>query len=172
MQIFSKFPESKFILIIRDSRDNIRSILDKINIPGNKETNPNMLKRLKPGWKQIFEPELFHWDCKRYIDVLCYRWNYAASISDKYKSQNIIIVKYEDFNKDKIVFIKNLANHLEEKGHGDIYQFINVPFQPRGENKHISWQEFYGEKNLHRIESLCRDIMKNYGYKKSLVGPK
>ncbi|MHA1273456.1 MAG: sulfotransferase domain-containing protein [Promethearchaeota archaeon] len=167
-QVYSRFPKSKYILIVRDPRDNIRSILDKLNIPGNKEKNPYGIRELKTGWKQVFMPELYHWKCNHYIEILSKRWNYAVSIPSNFRLQNIFIVRYEDFKMDKVNFIKNLANELGEKGKIDIKQLINYSFQPKGRNRDIPWQEFFGEKNLHRIENICENNMKKYNYKKSI----
>ena len=163
-QVYDRFPKARYILIVRDPRDNIRSILDRLNIPGNKENNPDEINNLKPGWKQVFIPELYHWNCKNYIEILSNRWNYAINIKEYIQSKKIIVVRYEDFKNNKIRFIKDLATKIGEKGQEDISAFINKQFQPMGASRNIPWKDIYGEENLEKIEKICKSNMKRYDY--------
>jgi len=165
-QVFLRFPKAKYILIIRDPRDNIRSILDRLKITGNKKKNPDEIKSLRPGWKQVFMPELYNWDYDNYIEILANRWNYATNIDQYIKSKELVIVRYEDFMNNKTYTIRKLAQKIGEAGKGNISDLLTKQFQPKGKSRNITWKDFYGEENLHKIEKICEDNMRRYNYKK------
>lgn len=74
-----------------------------------------------------------------------------------------ILVKYEDFKKDKVNFISSLCGALDLPVKKDITLIMDRPFQPKGNTK-IAPGEFFG-KNIDIIIQLCGKRMEELGYK-------
>jgi len=166
--LFHHFPKSNFIFIIRDPRDNIRSILDRFNIPGNiQKLNPSHKKSIVYSWKLIFDMHCLGQEEENFIENLSARWNYIADIYLKNRDR-MILVRYEDFVKDKIGLIDYLGQALELNQVHKINNIINHNFQPPGKNRNISWNNFFGRENLLKIERKCRDHMENFDYNTSI----
>lgn len=158
------FPDAKYIMVIRDPRDNIRSILNRVAVPGNLEALDKGKKyNIDSGFEMVLGP---HWPCIKtmphYIEQLAERWNYFYDIYTK-NSDNIILVRYEDFNKHKEKTIIELAKALDIEPIHSIKDKVDWQFQSRG-NREITWEEFFGYKNLSKIENLCSSRMKQTGY--------
>lgn len=64
---------------------------------------------------------------------------------------------------DKVGAIRNLAKQVGLNPINDITEYLNIQYQPRG-NREISWQDFFGEANIHSIETICREQMDYFGY--------
>ncbi len=157
------FPRSKIVFIIRDPRDNIRSILNRLNIPGNL---PNLVKshrvEITKAWDLIIDLRWLGLQGDNYIEMLTHRWNL---ISDVYlnNQEKLILSRYEDFLKDKAGEISRLVKRLGLAQVNDISDKVDIQFQPPG-NRNIDWLEFFGEDNLTRIEGICGVRLKMFDY--------
>jgi len=158
------FPRVNYVLILRDPRDNIRSILDRLNLPGNLSINPPGIANLKTGWKEVFNPMLISCEDEHYINLLAERWNTAARVPEEKGSLVQSIVRYEDFLEDKVQFITDLARRLGHQGRFDIKDEIDQQFQPEGKNRGIEWMDYFGKENLEKIEERCGDLMDVFSY--------
>jgi Sulfotransferase domain len=157
------FPNSKMILVVRDPRDNIRSILNRLSIPGNLiNLKQQQLQNISPEWRLLLNGDWLGLKGENYIEMLAERWNLS---SDVYlcNFDNIILIRYEDFIKDKTGEIYKLSQQIGLKPINDITDRVNIQYQPAG-NKNISWLNCFGQNNLERIESLCSKRMKQFGY--------
>jgi len=152
------------VLILRDPRDNIRSLLDRLNLPGNLPANPLGLDKLPTGWKEIFYPALHSSAEVHYIDVLAERWNVAARLPGELEGRLCCTVRYEDFLRDKVLFIKDLAQALGYQGRGNIQDDIHKQYQPAGKHRSVKWANFYGVENLKKIEKRCGKFLAQYKY--------
>lgn len=158
------FPGATFVFTIRDPRDNIRSQLDFFQIPGNLEQMTREHKqRLVRSWPSIFDGRWLGLKGENYIEMLAARWNYTADVfllhPDEMRS-----FKYEDFVQDKIGTLKQLATDLGLSEAKDISAKLNRQYQPAGSNKNVKWRDFFGDENLARIERICGERMKKFGY--------
>jgi len=159
------FPDSKFIWIVRDPLQNIRSILNRLKIPGNlQEINlDNHIELQKnPAWKLNLQSKMFGYKSQNYIEALAYRWNHAFNIYLQNK-ERIILVKYEDFLIDKKSLIEKLVINLGFSIKNDISNHVNVQYQPKG-NSDIDLKDFFGEINYSIIETICKENMQKLGY--------
>jgi hypothetical protein len=157
------FPESKFVFILRDPRDNIRSILNRVKLPGNlSRVDEFQWAKIPPAWKLILDCRWLGLEGENYIELLAARWNLMADIFLKNRNR-MRLVCYEDFLKDKIGKIARLAQDLELKQVNDIADKVDIPFQPPG-NRNVKWIEFFGHDNLARIDRICCQNMKQLGY--------
>lgn len=163
-QVIEVFPESKYIFVVRDPRDNIRSLLNRIKIPGHlKEIDKLLLQGVREGYKLILNAKKWEIDQgENYIGVLSHRWNRAV---DNYLlcKDRMTLVKYEDFLADKYQFIASLAGRLGIQQKMDITDRLDIQYQPRGIHN-ISWEEFFGPENLACIERICGNRMREFGY--------
>ncbi|MCL1469347.1 sulfotransferase family protein [Argonema antarcticum] len=166
-ELVEHFPEAKFAFVIRDPRNNIRSMLDLFEIPGNlNQMEQEHYNRLVRSWPSIFDGTWLGIKGENYIEILAERWNYTANVYLQNRDQ-ILLVKYEDFVKDKIGEIARLAEKLGLQPVKDISDKVDVQFQPAGGNKNVKWKQFFGEDNLARIEGICGEKMKQFNYLQS-----
>ena len=167
-QLVECFPQGRFVFILRDPRDNIRSILNRLGLPGSLAQMQAEHWRALPtrSWEIIFEGGLFGAGGDNYIEVLSNRWNIVL---DKYlaNSERAILVRYEDFVADKAGQIETLARRLDLEPRHDVTAYLDVQYQPKGDRS-VSWLDFFGHDNLARIERICAQGMRRFGYAPSL----
>jgi len=157
------FPSARFLFIIRDPRDTIRSILNRLDIMGNLE-NPDVgvLDKINAAWRKVFEKKWLGLEGDTYIDILAARWNYAADVYLKNKD-DMLLIRYEDFNTAKLSSVKDIAASLNLAEKNDITGKLDVQYQPKGDSE-VAYQDFFGEKNLRKIEDICASRMSGFGY--------
>jgi hypothetical protein len=165
-QLLACFPESKVIFINRDPRENIRSMLDRLSLPGNlTELKQTDMEYINPMWGHVLNPEKFGIKSGHYIENLAIRWNLAADIYLQY-SDNITLVCYESFLQDKVGAITRLAHSIGLDVVYDVTNKIDKQYQGRGKNRGFSWYDYFGPTNLARIEEVCESHMQQFGYEK------
>ena len=167
-EIEQRFPDSKIIFVIRDPRDNIRSILNRRKIPGDKTEIPALRRWLM--WLQnrpSMDAKVWGESEYGYVGVLAKRWNDAIK-NLKNMQESPIVVRYESFNSEKQVTIESLAKQLELEPQGEIKNWLDVQYQPAG-NPSVQWRKFFGKKNLAAIETICGETMNSLGYPKSIL---
>lgn len=150
------FPTAKFIFVIRDPRDTMRSFLNRRGIPGNFDKLENMeSKTVQIGHRPPVAGN-------NYIEKLANRWNLAADTYIGHKEE-FSLIYYEDFIQNKIDTINDLARQVGLNPINNITDYIDVQYQPRGD-RNISWVEFFGVDNLRCIETICHERMNYFGY--------
>lgn len=159
------FPNSKFVYIARNPFDNIRSILNRLKIPGN-ESNLNYelyseLERV-PSWKLVLNSGWLGQQGDDYIESLAYRWNIATQIYLNNK-EKFDLIKYETFKNDKVFQIDKLAATLGLEVKYDISDSINKQYQSKGNNSE-NILDFFGEENFETINKICSETAKEIGY--------
>ncbi|MCL2936632.1 MAG: sulfotransferase [Trichodesmium sp. MAG_R02] len=155
-ELCSCFPKAKFIFIVRDPRDNIRSLLNRRKVPGNLKSFPG---------KEYYQLKSFtdrSLAGNNYIEKMAHHWNLTVQ---KYidHENNMVLIRYEDFMLDKVGSISNLAKQVGLNPINDITEYLDIQYQPRG-NREISWQDFFGQTNLGSIEAICGERMDYFGY--------
>tara|TARA_R110001599_G_scaffold262322_1_gene462806 strand:- start:5759 stop:6559 length:801 start_codon:yes stop_codon:yes gene_type:complete len=170
-QINKVFERANYVFVLRDPRDNIRSICDRLALKGKNSTPIPSIKQLDRGnnhWHQIISgqlPPLSSSLSNNYIINLAKRWNHAATICAK-NEDKMLIVKYEDFKANKGEVIHNLAEKLALPIKNDISKDLSKQFQKAG-NSNIQWEDFYSQENLELIEEICAENMSHFGYNNS-----
>ena len=161
-ELASLFPHAQFVVVVRDPRDNIRSLLDRVGLPGNRERlSRGALDGANAIWTSIVKGEVLNAGGQTYIETLAARWNRATEAYLENERSNLI--RYESFLEDKEREIARLAKRLGCVARHDISKKKDVQYQPRG-NRNVSWEQFYGVENLVRIEQLCERRMRKLGY--------
>jgi hypothetical protein len=162
-QVRATFPTAKVIFIVRDPRDNIRSILNRLKLPGNQQQLPmETYQRMPNGWEYVLDGTWMGLEGTSYIDMLAARWERAVALFFEHQAE-AILVQYEAFATDKVATISRLAIDLGIAQQCDITKFLQVQFQPKG-NPSVDWNKFFGAENLAIINGRCADTMVRLGY--------
>jgi len=163
-ELKSIYPSSvKFIYIVRDPRDHIRSLLNRINVPGDLSDISDYEEKFTIHEKNLFDKNLIAYSSDHYIGQLAERWVTAVHVFLNSRA-DFHLVKYEDFINDKVNFIHQLSEKMGYQPKNDISAYVDIQYQPKG-NQNISWNDFFGSKNLKKIESTCEIHMKKLGYR-------
>jgi hypothetical protein len=158
-----RFPDSPMVFVVRDPRDNLRSILNRLELPGDLATLPERdLSRISRVWRLVLDNRWLGIAGENYIEQLAGRWRWTAEsyLADQDK---MILIRYEDFLLDKASAIGRLAAAVGLTAVADISEMVDVQFQPRG-NREVSWGRFFGADNLARIERICFAAMHSLRY--------
>jgi Sulfotransferase family len=160
-----RFPESRFVFVVRDPRQNIRSILDRLGIAGSLETldldSLAVLAR-SPAWRLVLDPAWLGHPGDHYIEGLAHRWCHMADVCLANRD-HLILVRYEDFIRDKRGTIEALASRCVLPVVADVTRIADAQYQPRG-NAGVDPMTFFGSRNLERIVAICVDRMHQLGY--------
>jgi len=162
-RLAQRFPDSPWVFVVRDPRDNIRSILNRLDLPG----NAARLERPYAGlfaqaWNLCLDGAWLNLAADTYIETLAARWTLAV---DTYLAnrQRMAFIRYEDFEAGKVAEIERLARELGLTARHDITGKLDVAYQPRGDRS-VPWHDFFGPENLAKIEHRCRAAMEKMGY--------
>jgi hypothetical protein len=166
-ELVSYFPDARFVMVIRDPRDNIRSILNRLRVPGTVDAlTEGHRSEFTRAWELIIDGGWLGIEGANHIETLAQRWNYIADLYLENEDQ-IILLQYETFLNDKAGEISRLADTFGLEVRFDISHRVDHQFQPAGDHN-VSWADFYGPVNLARIESICRERMRTFGYAPSM----
>lgn len=160
------FPQAQFVMVVRDPRDNIRSLLNRLRIPGHRERIDLSQFELGPVWRRIVTGSALEGRRENYVETLAARWNRAAGLYLRH-SQTMPLLRYEDFLAGKEAQISELARRLGYAHVNDISDRVDVQFQPSGDAC-VSW--FFGKHNLQRIQRVCGENMRALGYSLKPLG--
>lgn len=157
------FDQSRVVFVIRDPRENIRSILNRRGLAGDRSRLP-VAYRLKQRLKGSPSMDAGAWGASRagYVGVLAQRWRVMAEILERL-GDRAVVVRYEDFKADKLGCLERLAGELGLSATADISDRLNHQFQPAGDRSR-TLASFFGERNLREIERICSAHMERYGY--------
>jgi hypothetical protein len=162
-ELSERFPRAKFVMVIRDPRDNLRSILNRLKIPGSLPgLTEESTARLTRAWLLIVDGRWLGLEGRNYIEMLAGRWNYIANLYLG-NSDRMPLIRYEDFSKDKTGTLELVAEKLGFERKFDVSGRVDVQFQPAGD-RNVRWIDFFGSKNLATIESVCAEGMLRLGY--------
>lgn len=164
-RVLIAFPKARYVFIVRDPRDNIRSLLNRMKIPGNlDEINGPVFTTVSLNrFRMTLDASVWGGDkTENYIGALAHKWNRAVDNYLLYRDR-MILVKYEDFLVDKNGFTEALASQLGVAKKNDITDKLDVQYQPQG-NRDVLLENFFGINNLMIIERICGSRMKEFGY--------
>lgn len=161
-----RFPDSRFGIVVRDPRDNVRSLLQSIDIPGDLDAlDPSYLEPLNPGWLLVLDARWRGIEGEHYIDQLAHRWNYCADVYLD-RPDDFALCHYEDFLADKEGEIARFTRALGLEVRHPLGDRVDVQYQSKG-TRGVSALDYFGERNLARIEDICGERMARLGYARS-----
>jgi hypothetical protein len=167
-ELRNRFPSSRVAVVVRDPRDNIRSLFDYLEASGRDPDNALMrsprVRRWK-SWRLVVDGRWLGLDGERPLEQLAHRWNLCA---DAYLAhqRSVVLLRYEDFVVDRRNSIARLALSLgADLVDGDMAaDDAHRAFQPRGSHRGARPEEFFGSENVAVIEQICATRMRALGY--------
>jgi hypothetical protein len=166
-ELAERFPEARFVMVIRDPRDNIRSILNRLRLPGSlTDLGGAHRSEITRAWELIIDGRWLGLGGDNYIEMLAARWDYIADLYLD-NAGRMVLLRYEEFTRDKVAALDGLAAALGLEKKRDVSRRVDVQFQPAGDRS-VRWGEFFGTDNLSRIERICSQRMKKLGYQPTL----
>jgi hypothetical protein len=166
-ELAAAFPLARFVFIVRDPRDNIRSILNAIEVPGDlARLDEKRARRLSRGWGLVLDGSWCGIEADHYIDQLSQRWmrcveRYLESLDA------FTLCRYEDFVADKLGELQRVAEALGQPVTVDVSSEVDRQYQSRGDRS-VAWDAFFGAEHLARIERICAEGMRALGYEPAL----
>lgn len=163
--LLDHYPESHYVFVVRDPRDSIRSILQRLGLPG----DPNEMPRdgwrsaVSDAWELVLDGTWLGTSGDDYVDGLARRWQLFADIYAQHRDR-LIAVRYEDFVLNKVGTIAGLADRLGYDARQDISHMVNVQYQHKGDASMSLHAFFKRPYILDRIERVCADGMQMFGY--------
>ncbi|SHJ16358.1 Sulfotransferase family protein [Mesonia phycicola] len=154
-QIEKVFKLKKYIFITRHPLDTIRSILNRLNIPGNKKSIN--IESIHPDWQIHFSSG------ESYVRDLAILYVKVYSQENYIFSDNCVLVKYEDFVEDKLTFIDGLLDEFDFEKKNDITNILDKNFQPKGQvvKDYVS---YFGEENYNEIKAITEQVAQKFNY--------
>jgi hypothetical protein len=162
-ELAALFPAARFVYVLRDPRDNIRSILNRLGLPGNlPRLSQRQWSAVPYVWRLVLDGRWLGLRGNNYIEMLAARWGFLADLYAA-NQERMYLVRYEQFRRDKTGVLARLAAELDLPRRRDITESLDRPFQPAGDSS-VSWWNFFGRDNLDRISRVCGARMARFGY--------
>lgn len=166
-QILEYWPRSRAVFVIRHPCDNIRSILDRLALPGNLPSIEGFeRKHGNKTWETVLDNRWMGIDADHYIEQLARRWVVAARTYQRLEGRSRLI-RYEDFEADKICSIKELVRDLGLEPVAPIDDLVDIQYQPAGKRGR-SYMDVFGS-NLERICCICWPLASEFGFERPTV---
>jgi len=161
-QTVAAFPDAAWIFTVRDPRDNIRSILNRLDLPGDSERLLDLPDRIGSTWRRVLEGKTPEVEGANPIETLACRWCLAV---DAYQSAEVpmVISRYEEFVAAKEQAIGELCTAVGLEPRNSIGAHVDRQFQPKG-NRSVRWSDFFAPRDLQRVAEICEDRMAALGY--------
>lgn len=155
-QLREIYPNSKTVFILRDPVSNVKSILNRLGLPGKLEVlsdeKRGELDETLPEWFDVMDGSRFgHRDANPVIALLR-RAILSHEMCCRYQD-DFFVVRYEDFLTDKKGYIERLCAKLGIPVSRDISDHVDVQYQPKGKSS-VDLVEFFGHENMQKIREL------------------
>jgi hypothetical protein len=161
-ELLQRLPTTRFVFIVRDPRDNIRSILNRLKLRGDQDSlTAAQWASIPAAWREVIENRRLGFSCDHYVESLARRWMCAWQLCS-IMNERMVTVRYEDFLTDKSGFLRQLTRRVGLLARVDSPTSVNKQFQERGD-RDAHWPTFFG-KNLTAINAVCRSAMSKLGY--------
>ncbi len=153
-ELRARFPAARFTFVLRDPRDQIRSLLNRLGIPGDLSAlDAELFPEVTPAWALVLDSSWRGIAGAHYVERLAYRWRHMAQTYLAH-ADDMTLCRYEDFRAEKAPAIARLAAALGLKAAHDITAEVDRPFERVGDQR-VTPSAFFGEENLRRIHDVC-----------------
>ena len=160
--LLSVLPQARPVYVVRHPAHNIRSILDRVDLPGHPEPL-DALSLPDNGWRPVVTNRPLGIEAPNHITALAKRWSHMTAIYERHRDR-LHLVRYEDFMADKAQTIRTLAERLGIEPKRDIQPLLDVPFQPRGAHRSTALSSFFSDEALDIITRHCATGMEVLDY--------
>ena len=158
--IRQRFPAARIILVVRDPRENVRSICNWLGWPGHLAQLPDRaLGELSAVKRLVVTNTWLGLSDSHYITNLAERWSICARIAQDL--DGVVVARYEDFLQDKAGFVEWLGGQVGLPSAHNVGTAADHQFQPAG--RPAAWDGFFGD-NLADLVECCREPMRFLGY--------
>ena len=165
--LLKALPRARGVFVVRHPAHNIRSILDRLALPG-RPLPFNAIDVSSPVWQRVVDSRWLGLRAQNDIASLAERWNHITSIYLQHRNR-LHLIRYEDFAADKVGAIRRLAGHLALPDRQEIHSLIDVSFQPPGAHRSVQLSQFFTEEALQLINDRCAAGMQALGYERVLT---
>ncbi|SDW83771.1 sulfotransferase [Aequorivita viscosa] len=149
------FELQRYVFIVRNPFDVIRSILNRLGLEGN-EVILN-IDSVNKNWQPMFV------DGENYVKKLADIYVKVYSQDHYLNHPNCVLVKYEDFKNNKESFIDDLCDSLELKKVNSIKNIKNKQFQPKGKQVD-DFRAYFGKTNYNIILNTTIKQLEYFDY--------
>ena len=160
--LMEQFELKRAAFIIRDPFDNIRSILDRLKLPGHLQSLDVSTLKINRTWKSILSGEDIGLPRSHYVETLARRWLAATEFYGR-EHHRLTLVRYDRFCADKRGTVLWLAHTFNLSARHDVTALLDHPFQRRGTPTR-DWEGFFGHDNMERIIQICGPAAMRLGY--------
>lgn len=160
--LLTVLPRARSIFVVRHPVHNVRSILDRLDLPG-RPLPLHTLDFSESGWEAIVHGRDFEIEASDLITSLARRWTATTKTYLRHQDR-LHLVRYEDFMDDKLGTIHTLARQLNVEQKEDIRPLLEVPFQPRGDHRSTPPRDFFSRRALSILHQECADGMNALDY--------
>ncbi|MFW5983542.1 MAG: sulfotransferase family protein [bacterium] len=148
--------EFKVVYIVRDPRDNVCSVIERLN---------NGINGL------YLNIHYLGGEFDNFEETIAFKWNMYINEGLKFQKRypkRIMFIKYEDFVNDKTGTIKRIGDFSKLKTDiQKIETLVDNQYRKAWSNK-IGGKERYkkelSEEQINRIENICGENMRKFGY--------
>lgn len=163
-EVFRELPHAKGVLVVRDPAQNLRSLLDRLDLPGDAPgLTEERLARLSRAWRRNIDCRWMGCAGESYVEWMSHRWVRAAALALD-PVLGLTVIRYEDFMADKVGCLRTTASSLGLDFRPDRLVDTNHAFQPRGSHRGVSPHIFFGEENLAKIRRITGPVAQQLGY--------
>lgn len=161
-ELASAYPDASWVYTIRDPRDNIRSILNRLRLPGRVQAIEPQLAAVPGAWRLVLEGRSPAIAGRDPIERMAHRWLKMAEIMNA-AGEGAVVSRYEDFMQAKEERIAELCRAIGLDPVHSIAEHVDTQFQPKGDRRSV-WTEFYGAEELATIDRVCEPMLERFGY--------
>lgn len=161
-QIREMFPDAQIVFIVRDPSDTIRSVLNRLNLPGKPQGVSLESADIPVIWRNLLLGQSPVIPGKNYVEVLAWRWRMSAEALLRYRDV-CVEIRYEDFKGRKSAAIAELARRLGYSQLSSIEHLVDIQYQPKGDVD-VNLRDFFGEKQLMAIDEVTAPVLAEFGY--------
>ncbi len=146
-----QFKRQEHLYIEREPAQVIRSILQRLGLPGTLAQNPDV-SHLPKHWQAAFDARWLGGTSTHYVEALAERLAIARRVYEA-NQDTLHLVRYEDFQADKQATIDALCDRF---GWEPLHPIdVDRQYQPKG--KPVDLAAFFGD-NLDRIDGVLESL--------------
>ncbi|MEO0964129.1 MAG: hypothetical protein AAFY08_03325 [Planctomycetota bacterium] len=150
-----RFPQTPFVFVMRHPLDNIRSIFDRIGVPGT-VTDGSVDGIESSAWRFIMSGADLKDPPGDLVSIAAMRWVKYNEVYDNQR-EAFQLVRYEEFMQDKQRVIESLADRLGLDIAADIASLVDVRYQRSGK-RITDYREYFGELNYAKIRQIVAPL--------------
>ena len=161
-------PNSKIIIMFRDGRDVVDSIIDATT-KGGWAQKPNQPKPLSENEKLL----LIQKHAKGWMKLI----NILIKVSKSHRKENLLVLKYEDLLKNTLDELTKIYGFLEIKIKKEKLEYLitkhsyeNVPSEKKGKGKSVrfatpgKWKENFNVEEQNLVNKILGETLKQLNY--------